>query len=339
MDSLTQFALGSAVCLATLGRRTAAWKAVLWGGVAGTLPDLDAFIDHGDAVLNMVRHRAETHSLILLTLFSPLLAAAVARLQGEWAHWRRWWLALWLVLITHPLLDAFTVYGTQLLQPLSDHPYGLGSMFIIDPAYTLPLLLGLGVALATRGRVQWVNGLALTWGMAYLLASVVAQQQVASVARASLTAQGVSPQALLVTPTPFNIVLWRVVALTPTHHLEGYRSLLDRHEGVRWSAHPRGAEALEWHRDHPAVSRLHAFSHGFVRLREVEGRLELTDLRMGQEPTYVFRFDLGDPLAHPPPPAVQRSERPDLDRALPWLWRRLLGEDLPGLSEVLSPTR
>ena len=61
MDSLSQIALGAAVGMATLGRRTALWKAALWGAVAGTLPDLDVFIDHGDPVRNIVLHRAENH--------------------------------------------------------------------------------------------------------------------------------------------------------------------------------------------------------------------------------------------------------------------------------------
>lgn len=102
MDSATQLILGAAV------------------NVAGTLHDLDVFIAHGDPVLNMVLHRAESHVLFWLTLFSLPLSWLVARVQeGEWAQWRRWWHALWLALVTHPLLDAFAVYGTQLLLPSS----------------------------------------------------------------------------------------------------------------------------------------------------------------------------------------------------------------------------
>src|SRR5687768_16802159 len=125
-----------------MGRRTAAWKAALWGGLAGTLPDLDVLIDQGDALRNMVLHRAESHSLFWLTLASPVLAGLPALLHGEQAGFRRWWLAMWLALVTHPLLDAMTVYGTQLLLPFTNHPFGVGSMFIIDPLYTLPLLVG-----------------------------------------------------------------------------------------------------------------------------------------------------------------------------------------------------
>ena len=119
MDSLTQIALGSAVAVAVMGRRTSVRRSAAWGAVAGTLPDLDVLIDHGDALLDMVLHRAESHSLFYLTLLAPLLAGLVCRLHHERTLFRHWWLALWLVLLTHPLLDAMTVYGTQLLLPFT----------------------------------------------------------------------------------------------------------------------------------------------------------------------------------------------------------------------------
>ena len=74
MDSLSQVALGAAVGVAAMGRRTAPWKAALWGGICGTLPDLDALIDYGDPVRNMTFHRAESHSLLYLTLLAPAIA-------------------------------------------------------------------------------------------------------------------------------------------------------------------------------------------------------------------------------------------------------------------------
>jgi inner membrane protein len=83
MDSLSQFALGAAVAVALVGRRTAVWKAALWGGVVGTLPDLDALVDHGDAVRNMVLHRAETHAIFWQTLASVPLAAGITVLMSR----------------------------------------------------------------------------------------------------------------------------------------------------------------------------------------------------------------------------------------------------------------
>ena len=339
MDSLTQIALGSAVTVAVMGRRTAVWKAAAWGAVAGTLPDLDAFIDHGDAILNMVLHRAESHSLVFTTLFAPLLAWAVSRIHGEAALFKRWWLALWLALFTHPLLDAMTVYGTQLLQPFTDRPFGMDSMFIIDPAYTLPLLVGVVAALAfsrvERG-LRW-NLVGLLLSTAYLGWSLVAQQVATGVARASLQDQGISAEQLLVTPAPFNTVLWRLVAVTPTHYHEGYYSLLDDRATVRWTQHERGAALIEQHGQAEPVARMAAFTHGFYRLRTTpEGRLMVTDLRMGQEPAYVFDFDVGTPDAVGQAPATQVTARADFDQALPWLWRRVRGEDLLPMGAAIA---
>ncbi len=119
----------------------------MWGGIAGTLPDLDVLVDHGDAVLNMVLHRAHSHALFWTGLAGLVLGVLVARLHGQVPLTLRWCLAMVAALVTHPLLDALTIYGTQLLLPWSDEALGVGSMFIIDPLYTLPLLLGVVVAL------------------------------------------------------------------------------------------------------------------------------------------------------------------------------------------------
>jgi inner membrane protein len=332
MDSLTQIALGSAVGVAVMGRRTAVWKAALWGAVGGTLPDLDAFINHGNAVLNMTLHRAESHALFYLTLAAPVLAWVVSRIHREAALFGRWWLALWLVLITHPLLDAMTVYGTQLLLPFTAYPWGVGSIFIIDPLYTVPLIVGVVAALrlkSVRG-LRW-NAAGLVLSSFYLVWSVVAQQQATQVARVSLQADGIATDALLVTPAPFNTLLWRLVAMTPTHYLEGHYSLLDKSPRISWTAYERGAALATQHAQDPYVARIAAFSHGFYRVSESNGHLFITDLRMGQEPAYTFNFDLGtaqERAANSQVPTL-KSARPDVATALPWLWRRMWGEPVP----------
>jgi len=337
MDSLTQVALGAAVTVAVMGRRTAVWKSAMWGAVAGTLPDLDAFIDHGDAVLNMVLHRAESHALLYLSLLAPLLAWPIARMHREGALWRRWWLALWLALVTHPLLDTMTVYGTQLALPFTNHPYGVGSVFIIDPLYTLPLLIGLVIALRAGPSVGLTaNAVGLGLSSAYLVWSVLAQQHVDLVARDSLQRQGIEANAVLVTPAPLNTVLWRVVAMTETEYIEGHHSLLDDPPVIEWRRYDRGAELAVVHGDVEGLRRMAAFTHGFYSVHETDGRLFVTDLRMGQEPGYVFRFDLGTMAerAQGPVPAQLVGQRTDVAAGLRWLWPRLLGHKLPppGLS-------
>ena len=333
MDSVSQIALGAAVGVATMGRRTAVWKSALWGAVAGTLPDLDVLIDHGDPIRNMVLHRAETHALFWLSLFSLPMAAAVARLHDEWAQWRRWWLALWLVLLTHPLLDTMTVYGTQLALPFSNHPFGVGSIFIIDPLYTLPLLLGVGWALARRGGggALGVNAAGLALSTAYLAWSFMAQQQVERVARASLASEGIRAEQVLVTPTAFNTLLWRVVAVAGNDYHEGFYSLLDGVPKVDFDRFERGAGLAAELRGVEGVERISEFSKGFYKLHQNGKSVLVTDLRMGQEPNYVFSFVVAERQSLAVPLAVPRQvgSRPDIERGLPWLWRRALGEPLP----------
>jgi inner membrane protein len=334
MDSLSQIALGAAVGVAVMGRRTAVWKAATWGAVAGTLPDLDVLIDHGDPILNMVLHRAETHAPLWLTLFALPFGVLVAWLSGQRLLWRRWVLATWAALVTHPLLDAMTVYGTQLGLPFTDHPYGVGSVFIIDPLYTLPLLLGTGWALAQRGggRGLAMNAAGLVLSTAYLGWGVAAQQHVTSVARAALAAQGIVAERVLVTPAPLNTLLWRVVAVQGDTYHEGFRSVLDHGPAMVFDRFDRGTHLWPAVHGQDGVQRIAAFSHGFWALDARDGRLHITDLRMGQEPAYVFRFALAQRQGAawvPLPAPEQVGMRPDVGRTWAWLWRRALGQPVP----------
>lgn len=332
MDTVTQFALGAAVGVAVLGRRTALWKAALWGGVAGTLPDLDVFIDHGDPVSNMTTHRAESHALAWLTLASPLIAGAPAWLhRADGVPWRRWWFAIWLALVTHPLLDMMTVYGTRLGLPFTDFPYAVGSIFIIDPLYTLPLLIGLGVALARRRPTWNTAGLALS--SAYLAWSVLAQQHVTTIAAQQARAQGIAVERMLVTPGPFNTLLWRIVVVSPGgHYHEAFHALLDDADArLVFDRYARGNELLAALQSHPPVARLENFARGFVKLERDGDRVILSDLRMGLEPTYTFAFVVArtqSPTLVPVAPASV-GRRPDVARLLAWMARRMRGEPLP----------
>ena len=333
MDSVSQFALGAAVGVAAMGRRTAVWKAALWGGIAGTLPDLDVFIEHGDPVRNMTQHRGPSHALFWLTLAAPLLAALPAALHRQREHFRRWWLAMWLALVTHPLLDAMTVYGTRLLLPFSDHPFGVGSVFIIDPLYTVPLLAGLGIALARR---EWrglkCNHLGIALSTAYLAWSVAAQSHVREVAQQALASRGMAGAPLLVTPTAFNTVLWRVVAMHPDgSYQEGFYSLLDDGRPLRLDRFEGRPELRQVLGAVDAVQRIARFSHGFYKVHERGGLAWVTDLRMGQEPHYVFSFHVAQHAGGRWLPAVPQNNgsRGDTGQALRWLWQRLRGVDIP----------
>lgn len=340
MDSLTQLALGAAVGTAVLGRR-AGPRAALWGALCGTLPDLDVLIPYGDPVRDFTYHRGVSHSLFWLTLAAPLVAWLIARCQRGFSRdrglrFRDWLLLAWLALVTHPLLDAFTVYGTQLLLPFTDYPVGFGSIFIIDPLYTVPLLVGVIAACGLHGRAparaaRW-NGVGLAASTAYLAWSLVAQWHVGNVVERTAAAGNLDGSRTLVTPTPFNTLVWRVVVMDDDAYYEGFRSLLDDGGTITLQRHAHDPALLARVRDDWTIRRLAWFSKGFYAVREIDdhGRPQvvMTDLRMGQTPWFVFSFVVAEHTAEgvtavPPRQLVPR--RPPL-RELSWIGRRLRDE-------------
>lgn len=331
MDSITQITLGSAVGVAVMGRRVPVWKAALWGAVAGTTPDLDVVVDFGDGILNMTRHRAESHAILYLTMLTPVFAALAAWLGSDRFVFKRWLLAFWLVFMTHIFVDYLTVYGTQLLQPFSDYPFGRGSIFIIDPLYTLPLLFGLLACLISRSTQRWrFNTIGLTLSSLYLVWGLGIQNHVQSVARQSLPTAVAQDVPLLVSPSPLNSILWRIVAVEPDRYHEGWYSLLDPEPLVFWTSHDRGADLFAAHADHPGVNSIREFSHGFSKMHEAQGNIYITDLRMGFEPTYFFNFNLGplgpDGALDPTRISIKEEQRPDISRSLSWLIYRVQGK-------------
>ena len=112
--------------------------------------------------------------------------------------------------------------------------------------------------------------------------------------------------------------------MTEEGYLEGFRSLLDGDAPLRFTAHPSDTALLRGLESARAVDRLRWFTKGFYRVREEDGGVVMTDLRMGLEPHYVFSFrvaELGNPHPAPITPLRQPGIR-DYDR-LRWVWARI----------------
>ena len=187
MDSLTQALLGASVAELVIGRAIGR-RASLYGALLGTLPDLDVLVPYGGAVEDFTYHRGFSHSLLVLSAAAPVIGWVLHKVQGL-ASLKLWIAMVWLVLITHPLLDACTVYGTQLFWPLTEYPVSGSSVFIIDPAFTLWLALGvIGVlALNRRSLTGYrLNAIGLAIAGAYLAWTITAKTYVTEIAARSL---------------------------------------------------------------------------------------------------------------------------------------------------------
>jgi inner membrane protein len=328
MDSITHLFLGGAIAAAIAPARYRR-AALLAGAAINTLPDLDvlplALVE--DPVMVMTWHRGATHSLLVLPVVATLLWW---QLKSRWQPVReapaRWFWLILVTLLAHPLIDAFTIYGTQLFWPLPLAPAMWSSLFIIDPLFTLPLALACVLAWILRGpagRRALLTGLLLSG--AYLCWSQVAKWQVERVADASLAATGLEHAPRFSVPMPFNTLLWRVVVMTPDGFLEGERSLVADRGPMRFHAYPSETRELSAASRLPAVRELRWFTHGFLKANRMHDELVVSDLRMGAEPDYSFRFVVAraGPAGWNAIPPRQLRWPWGASRRLPTVWKRI----------------
>ena len=304
MDTVTQITLGAAVGEATAGRE-AGNKAPLWGAFFGLLPDLDVlanpFLTEAQA---LTFHRSLTHSLLFIAVVTPLAAYGLRRLhENDAATVRRWGILIAAVLLTHVGLDCLTTYGTQIFWPFSNYPVIYGTIFIIDPLYTVPLAAGLLVSFrwgSTTPLRRWANYAGLALSSAYLLLTVINKQYIDHVFAQNLAQKQPTAERFLTTPTPFNNLLWQGIAETNDGFYVGSYSLLDPDRSIAFRYVPKRHDLLGDAHDHPIVQRLRRFSRGYFTVRRgADGALFVHDLRFGRndlgltaEGEYLFTFRL-----------------------------------------------
>ena len=295
MDSITQAVLGASIQGAMLGR----WqgrKALLYGALLGTLPDLDVVLDYGDAVADMTFHRGFSHSLLVLTGLAFVLTWLTRRFRNNPDYsTQRLFLTLWLVLITHPLLDSFTSYGTQLFWPLMPTPTAWSTIFIIDPLYTVPLMLAvaLGLLSGLRDKSARPPVLALAFTTLYLTFTVGGKFMAEQRVETELARQGIEAQQLFSTPTPFNSLLWRVIVLDGDDYHEALVSWFDS-AAPQLTRIPRGTQLAAALADSPAYARLNWFTDGVLRYDQLGEQLVVTDIRLGMTGFHPFRFNFAE---------------------------------------------
>ncbi|MCB1137596.1 MAG: metal-dependent hydrolase [Leptospiraceae bacterium] len=343
MDSITQITLGAAVGEATLGRSVGR-KAAVWGAVLGTLPDLDVLSSpFVDDYTQLSLHRGFSHSVLFAVLGGAGIAYGLKKLHSRYpVPFRKWFLFSFLALITHSLLDAFTVYGTQLLNPFSDYPVAWNSVFIIDPLYTIPLLSGLIISLilSRQSRVGQRFVLAgLIFSTAYLGWTQAAKSIIDDELEQSLQEQDIPYQKFMSNPTALNSVLWMGLAVDESHAYVALRGLLDDSPSIHWMKMPRNPDLIQAAVDQkdPYIERLLWFSRGYFRVeRDSQGRLFFHDLRFGRSDGYlsdrgnfIFRFELLEDPENPGRLRGFRQFRPVVEgraSTLDLLWRRIKGD-------------
>ncbi len=293
MDSVTQFTLGASVAALVVGPKLG-MRAILLGGVVATLPDLDSFLPATNVIDKVTYHRGFSHSLLVQTALSPAIAyVAHALFKNSSVSYLRMLLTVWLCLITHSLLDSLTTYGTQLFWPLeAGSPVAFPSVFIIDPFYTITLLVGVigYLFLIHRNRRRAMKMMRVCVGLStfYLTLGMGAHLLVKSRAEALPALAGTK---IHVQPMPFNILYWQILAVDKAHYYTGATSALRLCPLVKLKQYPRLDRLSDTASVSPSVKRFEWFSDGFFSYVEQGERVLISDLRIGYAPFFPFTFD------------------------------------------------
>jgi len=243
VDSITQGILGAVTAELGFRQRIGADAAWVAAGAA-ILPDLDLlfslFPSFGGVEVGVLTHvtihRSWSHSLFVAPLLSLPIALA----------W--WWIrrqkrdmgtaqgknppsllllysCVLVAVLTQPLLDWCTSYGTQLLLPISNKRYALDAVSIVDIIYTPLLVLTLITCHGVRNRsgkqagrnaviIGWIGFLLTT---AYLVAGWSLHHSAIKKVRHRLQPDALSRVEAY--PMVGTILLWRVVIHTPSRWL------------------------------------------------------------------------------------------------------------------------
>ena len=380
MDSLTQIVLGAAVGEVVLGRKVGN-KAMLWGALSGTIPDLDVYQSLiFDSLTANELHRGFSHSILFSLIFAPLLAWILVRkekillatlvgvilaypalstgnpwiigilsatfgvclffilkneyVQDKATKWEWTKLFFW-SLITHPLLDCHTTWGTQLLWPL---PYKLAwnNIFVIDPLYTVPFLVFVIIAMFyhrqsnTRKYLNWA-GLAVS--SLYMIWSLGVKWYTYKVFEDNLESKGIVYSRLTTVPTPMNTFLWSATADGDTVLYSGLYSIFDKDQDVKFHAIQTNHGFVSSYSEDKVLTRLNFLSKGwYVINTDNPDTLVYNDARfgpmyLGDTPQYGFGYQLTDD--HGALQAEAQRPKPKgemINRLLGTLWNRIWGE-------------
>ncbi len=363
MDSLTQIILGAAVGEVVLGKKIGN-RAMLWGAVGGTIPDLDVlgkfFLSNID---NLAFHRAISHSIFFAIVGAMVFGWLVHKLyQSKYHKWlaiaaktiaaifvafavkflfqifipdnpipfiaalillaallyftnkkkyfsdtwqapdatlKNWqWLFFWSV-FTHPILDCFTMYGTQLFAPFSNYRVAWNTVSVVDFGYTLPFIICLMIASfyhrSSKKRKLWnYAGIAISSG--YLLFTVINKQFINSVFEKQLAQQNISYQRYITGPSILNNILWNATIETENNFYLGQYSWFDE-VPITFNKVPKNHQLLKNIDSDLTIKTLRWFSKDYFNVMKTDSALQFNDLRFGtfrgqgnSKDDYIFKF-------------------------------------------------
>lgn len=333
MDSLSQIVLGAAVGNQVLGKKIGN-KAILYGAIIGTIPDLDVLYGKFlDPLTATDIHRGFSHSILFFIFLSPILGLILQKLEHKHkVNFKEATLFSYLVLQTHALLDLFTTWGTQLFWPLETR-FSLQSIFVIDPLYTLPFLVFLILSMKKNkldSKRQFWNRTGLIVSTSYLFLTLFVQSIVMNKFEKQLEENAISYQEIVVKPSPFNIILWTTnVKVDNGYYIADY-SFFDT-KPIQFQFIPTQTELINNIEDAAVIKQLKRISEGWFCITQKEEQLLFNDLRFGvmnadkNDMQFSFSYHITEENGEIKAVELPNKNRKEAKKLLGKLWVRIWG--------------
>jgi inner membrane protein len=287
MDSLTQIVLGAAVGELILGKKIGI-KAALWGAIGGTIPDLDVvgkyFLSDIDALLF---HRGFMHSIFFVFFIGPFISFIPYRIyQYKYNNlsYFDWWLLIFLSLITHPILDAFTTWGTQLFWPLN-HRVAIKSIFVVDPIYTLPFLFFLLISLCLHQNSNYrrfINITGILISSTFLFSTTIRQYKAKEEVIEYLKIKKINYEEVSLRALPLN-VFWNISVKTKNGFLNAIYSPLYTKDSISFNYYPQNKHILPSEiLDFEDFKKIQMITNDYFIVEKLNNSFVISDLRFGK---------------------------------------------------------
>lgn len=314
MDIVTHALLG-AVTAQSVCRPQHLRLAGAVGAIAALLPDLDVLIRSGDdALTTLIYHRHFTHSLFFAPLGALLASLLLWPIVRRHLNKAQVYIYALTGYLSACLLDVCTSYGTHLFWPLINTPVSLSIIAVVDPLFSLLLIIA--ITAATYGRRKVWCGIGLGCAVLYLSLGAIQHQRAFAAAEALAEQHGVTPSRIIIKPTLANLILWRALIVDgdsiqaaavrvglnpePITYLGESAMLIDP---IRWQQLPHSSRAYD------DLHRFHALTEGMLGIHPQHEHF-VGDLRYAMIPTSlapIWGIEI-DP-EHPDLPAVFKVDR------------------------------
>ena len=274
--------MGEAFAGKTVGK-----KAMLWGILAQSIPDVDFiasfWLKTSD---NLLAHRGITHSLLFALLITPIIAGFAYSLHKPHnISLKKWILFIGSVIFIHLFLDAFNNYGVGWLEPFSHVRISFNTIYVADPFFSIipgiALLMLLFIKQKSTVR-KWIWKTGLIIPFLYLLYSLSNKLYVTAETEKILAAQNINYNKLLITPAPLQTWLWFIAAGNDSGFYTGYRSVFDKQPSLELHFKPQNNNLIPLVKEPDQLNKLIRFSQGFYTIEQRKDSLVFYDLRFGQ---------------------------------------------------------